>query len=112
MENKFTVIFLKEAREFLWSLSEKDRDKIIFNIDKSKVKNDKELFKKLKGEIWEFRTLYNKSYYRLFAFWDKSEKEDTIVISTHGVIKKTGKMPKSEIEKAERLREKYFKENK
>ena len=66
----------------------------------------------MQDEIWEFRTLYNKSYYRLFAFWDKSEKEDTIVISTHGVIKKTGKMPKSEIEKAERLREKYFKENK
>ena len=54
--NKFDVIFLTEAREFLLELDEKSRDKIIFNIDKSKIKNDNELFKKLKGEIWEFRT--------------------------------------------------------
>ena len=51
--DKFKVIFLTEAREFLLELDEKSRDKIIFNIDKSKIKNDKELFKKLKGEIWE-----------------------------------------------------------
>jgi hypothetical protein len=38
------------------------------------------------------------------------EKNDTVVISTHGQIKKTDKIPKSEIEKAERLREKYFNE--
>ncbi|MFC5626886.1 type II toxin-antitoxin system RelE/ParE family toxin [Algoriphagus winogradskyi] len=70
--------------------------------------NDKELFKKLKGEIWEFRTLYQKTYFRLFAFWDKSDSQDTVVISTHGLIKKTGKIPNSEIEKAERLRINYF----
>ena len=103
---------MDEAKEFLDGLDEKSRDKIVYNVWKSRSTNNNELFKKLQDEIWEFRTLYNKSYYRLFAFWDKSEKEDTIVISTHGVIKKTGKMPKSEIEKAERLREKYFKENK
>ena len=109
---KSRVIFLDEAKEFLDGLDEKSRDKIVYNVWKSRSTINNELFKKLQDEIWEFRTLYNKSYYRLFAFWDKSEKEDTIVISTHGVIKKTGKMPKSEIEKAERLREKYFKENK
>jgi phage-related protein len=38
------------------------------------------------------------------------DKEDTIVISTHGLIKKTEKIPKSEIEKAERLRKNYFDE--
>lgn len=57
----FEVIFLAEARDFLIEIDEKSRDKIIFNIDKSKVKSDSELFKKLKGEIWEFRTLYNKT---------------------------------------------------
>ena len=50
---KFKVLFLTEARDFLLELDEKSRDKIIFNIDKSKVKNDNELFKKLKGEIWD-----------------------------------------------------------
>lgn len=106
--NKFEVVFLTEAREFLLQLDEKSRDKIIFNIDKAKVKNDKELFKKLKGEIWEFRTLFNKTHFRIFSFWDKEVKQQTLVLTTHGIIKKTGKTPEKEIEKAEQLRLKYF----
>jgi len=106
--DKFKVLFLTEAREFLLELNEKSRDKIIFNIDKSKIKNNNELFKKLKGEIWEFRTLYNKTYFRIFAFWDKTEKIETLVLATHGIIKKTGKTPEKEIEKAENIRLRYF----
>lgn len=52
--DKFKVIFLTEAREFLLDLDEKSRDKIIFNIDKAKSQNNNELFKKLNSEIWEF----------------------------------------------------------
>jgi phage-related protein len=105
---KFEVIFLTEARAFLLGLDEKSRTKIIFNIDKAKIKTDNELFKKLKGEIWEFRTLYNKTYFRIFAFWDKENKLDTLVLATHGIIKKTDKTPEKEIEKAEQIRLKYF----
>ncbi len=105
---KFRVQFLEDAKEFLDGLDEKARDKIVYNIWKARSTNDKELFKKLQDEVWEFRTKYNKTYYRLFAFWDKTDKEDTVVISTHGLIKKTDKIPKSEIERAENLREKYF----
>jgi len=76
----------------------------------SRSVNDNELFKKLSGEIWEFRTLYNKQYLRLFAFWDKSSNQNTIVIATHGIIKKTGKTPKEEISRAEDLRIKFFNE--
>ncbi|QQS31405.1 MAG: type II toxin-antitoxin system RelE/ParE family toxin [Sphingobacteriales bacterium] len=76
---------------------------------KARFSNDKELFRKLSDEIWEFRTLFNKTHYRLFAFWDKSEKTDTVVISTHGLIKKIDKTPQSDLDKAERLRKKYFK---
>lgn len=108
MDYRFRVDFLDEAKVFLDSLTEKPRDKIIYNVWKARQINDKELFKKLQDEIWEFRTLYNKKYYRLFAFWDKTDKTDTVVISTHGIIKKTAKTPSSEIEKAERLRQKYF----
>jgi phage-related protein len=107
-EYKFRVLFLEEAKSFMDQLDEKTRDKIVYNIWKSRSTNDKELFKKLQDEIWEFRTKYNKSYFRLFAFWDKTDKSDTVVISTHGLIKKTDKIPKSEIERAENLREKYF----
>lgn len=107
-EYKFRVDFLEDAKQFLDGLDEKAREKIIYNIWKSRSTNDKELFKKLQGEIWEFRTKFNKTYFRLFAFWDKTQKEDTVVISTHGLIKKTGKTPKGEIARAETLREKYF----
>ena len=105
---KFKVEFLEEAIVFLESLEEKVRDKIIYNITKASYINDNELFRKLTDEIWEFRTIYNKSQYRLFAFWDKEEKSKTIVISTHGLIKKTNKTPQEDIEKATRLRKKYF----
>lgn len=105
---KFQVLFLTEAREFLLSIDAKSRDKVIFNLDKAKIKTDNELFKKLKGEIWEFRTLYNKTHYRIFAFWDKEDKQETLVLTTHGIIKKTDKTPEKEIEKAEQIRLKYF----
>ena len=109
---KFRVEFLEDAKEFLDGLDEKARDKVYHNIWKARMTNDSELFKKLQDEIWEFRTKFSKTYYRLFAFWDRTDNQDTIVISTHGLIKKTGKIPKGEIEKAKRLMEQYFTEKK
>lgn len=105
---KFKVEFLEEASVFLNQLDETVRAKIIYNITKARFSKDKELFKKLTDEIWEFRTLYQKTHYRLFAFWDKSENTDTLVISTHGLIKKTDKTPRGDLDKAERLRKEYF----
>jgi len=108
MKAKFDVIFLEQAIEFIEKLDSKTRNKIFYNIDKAKLINDPKLFKKLKDEIWEFRTKYNGIQFRLFAFWDKTEKSETLVISTHGMIKKVSKVPKTEIEKAEKLRVEYF----
>lgn len=108
MEPKFKVEFLDEAIEFLESLDEKTKAKILYNIKLAQYKNDNELFKKLTDTIWEFRTLFNKTYYRFFAFWDKTNKQKTLIISTHGIEKKTGKVPKNEIQKAENLRTNYF----
>ena len=65
---RFEVILLNEIDEFLNSLSKKAREKIIFNIWKAKSILNPELFKKLTENIWEFRTLYQKKYYRLLAF--------------------------------------------
>ena len=112
MIKKFKVRFLGEAKDFLDNLADKPREKIIYNIRKAQITQDKELFKKLNDEIWEFRTLYNKTHYRLFAFWDKIDNIDTIVISTHGLIKKTDKTPPGDIIKAERLRNLYLKQKK
>jgi len=108
MTEKFQVQFLEDAADFLDNLEEKAREKIYYNIKKAQVTNDRELFKKLNNEIWEFRTLFNKTHYRLFAFWDKVGNSETVVISTHGLIKKTDKTPVDDLEKAERLRKLYF----
>ncbi len=107
---KFKVEFLRDVFDFLDQLDAKARDKILFNIDKSKVIDDKKIFKKLNSDIWEFRTLFNKKQYRLFAFWDKSDKKNTIVIATHGIVKKSQKTPGKDIDKAIELMNKYFKE--
>ena len=112
MTEKFQVQFLEEAAAVLNSLDERARDKVIYNIQKARLSNDKELFKKLKDEIWEFRTLFNRTHYRLFAFWDKTGQTETVVISTHGLIKKTDKTPSGELEKAERIRKLYFERKK
>ncbi len=112
MKERFKVKLLKEVFDFLKSLDSKAQDKILFNIDKAKMVNDSDLFKKIDTNVWEFRTLHNKIKYRLFAFWDKSDKENTVVISTHGIIKKTKKTPKKEIEKTDRIRFEYLKSKK
>lgn len=79
----------------------------MFNINKSKYVIDNELFKKLKGsDIWEFRTKYSGSIYRIFAFWDT--ENDTLVVTTHGIIKKTQKTTSKEIKRAEDIRIEYF----
>lgn len=110
MNKLFEIIFLEEAFNFLKKLEYKHSEKIIYNIRKSQTKNDPELFKKLNDEIWEFRTLYQGNHYRLLAFWDKTNAQNTLVISTHGIIKKQSKMPDKEIIKAQKLRVKYFQE--
>jgi phage-related protein len=107
---KFEVEFLQPAVSFLEKLDSKVRKKIIYNIDKSRYMNDPRLFKKLENEIWEFRTNFGNTQYRLLAFWDKQESGDTLVIATHGFIKKVSKVPKKEIDKALALRKKYFNE--
>jgi len=108
MENKFRVDFLGEAIDFMESLDEKSRAKIYYNARKAQIVNDPELFKKLNEFIWEFRTLFKKKYYRLLAFWDKTDNSETLILATHGFVKKTQKTPKSEIEKAEEIRKEYF----
>lgn len=108
MNRKFKIDFLGEATDFVESLDEKTKSKIYHNARKAQVVNDPELFKKLNELIWEFRTLYNKKYYRLLAFWDKTGAEETLVLATHGFVKKSKKTPKSEIERAEEIRKEYF----
>jgi phage-related protein len=108
MTPKFDIELLPEAVEFLENLDAKAREKIYYNIKKAQFINDNELFKKLNDFIWEFRTLYNSKAYRLFSFWDKIEDKETLVVATHGILKKTQKTPPKEIKKAEEIRKQYL----
>ena len=108
LRHGFKVIMSAEVDAFLGTLHEDVRSKIIYNVDK--VANghmDKDLFKKLENtDIWEFRTLYKGIQYRLLSFWDTGS--ETLVVATHGFIKKTQKTPRKEINKAEAIRKIYF----
>lgn len=109
MEQKprFKIVYTEEAIDFLRHLPQKVKAKVVYNIGKSMYVLDNSLFKKLENtDIWEFRTLYNGNAYRLFAFWDT--EEDTLVIATHGMIKKSQRTPLKEIEKAEAKEKEYF----
>jgi phage-related protein len=108
----FQTRFLEQANEFIASLDAKAATKMFYNIDLAEQTNDPKLFKKLKDEIWEFRVRYGSNQIRLLAFWDKSDKKSTLVIATHGFIKKVDKVPGNEIERAKYLRNKYFESKK
>ena len=91
--HKLKVVLTEEAQAFLDAQPFKAQQKIyynIFKVEEGVMKVD--IFNKLENtEIWEFRTLYNGICYRLFSFWDT--EEETLVIATHGIVKKTQKTP-------------------
>lgn len=99
---------MDEASAFVKSLLLKAQEKITYNLKKvERGIQDRDLFKKLEAsEIWEFRTLYGGICYRLFAFWDTDT--DTLIVVTHGIVKKTQKTPFREIRKVEQIRRQYY----
>jgi phage-related protein len=105
------VIVLDEAEDFLDGLDEKARSKVFYNINKTKSGIQGEWFQKMSGteEIWEFRTLLNKTYYRVFAFWHRIAGKETLIVCTNGLVKKTDRTPPGEIERAERIRREFIK---
>ena len=101
---------MEEARDFIESLPRPAANKIYYNIRRVvDGERDADLFKKLTGtKIWESRTLYGNTTYRLFAFWDT--RKEMLVVVTHGIVKKVQKTPHKEIAKAETIMKSYFNE--
>lgn len=104
----FETRFLEEANKFISQLDAKTIRKVFYNIDLAEQTNDPRLFKKLQSDIWEFRTQYAGIQIRLLAFWDKTDGKETLVFATHGFIKKVDKVPSKEIERAVKIKERYF----
>src|SRR5690625_7936095 len=93
----FETVFLEEVKKFLKTLHPKSARKVLYNIDLAEQTNDPRLFKKLKSEIWEFRTKYVGLQVRLLAFWDKTYNKENDVIAAHCYIKKRDKNQTDEI---------------
>jgi phage-related protein len=92
---------------FLENIDPKAAVKLVYNISKAQQITDVRVFKKLKNSnIWEFRAEYGSNEYRLFAFWNI--KQNTFVVCTHGILKKTQKTPQKEIDKAEQIRKQFL----
>ena len=105
----FQTRFLAEADEFIAGLDPKAAKKVLYTIDLAEQTNDPKLFKKLQRDIWEFRTLYGGKKIRLLAFWDKTDRMETLVFFFFFFIKKVDKVPANEIERALKIRANYFK---
>ena len=104
----FETIFLKKTEIFFDTLDKKVVEKILYVIDLAEQTKDPKLFKKINTNIWEFRILSSGLQIRLLAFWDTSKEKQSLVIATHGFIKKTDKVPMREIKKAEKIRSIYL----
>ena len=67
-------------------------------------------FKKLTGteEIWECRIAFGSNAYRIFCFF----AGNSVVVLTHGFVKKSQKTPKTEIEKAQYYRRDFLERRK
>jgi phage-related protein len=111
MSKPIEIFLLPEAENFIDKIEDSARKKLFYAIRKTKIRIYGDWFEKLKGskDIFEFRVKDSNKFFRLFAFWDRSGETETLIICTHGFIKKTNKTPKQEIEKAEIIKENYFK---
>ncbi len=111
MKRGIEIKLLPEAEKYFERLPFKMQRKFASAFDKTKFGYKGEWFKKLKGSdgIFEFRTRDENGFYRLFAFWDKSQDSKTLIIGTHGLHKKTNKTPLAEIKRAQRIKRNYFK---
>ena len=104
----FQTKFLEETDRFIAGFEPKAARKLLYNIDLAEQTNNPKFFKKLQKDIWGFRTSSGGKQIRLLASWDKTEGRETLVLTTHGFIKTVDKVPANEIERAVKLRTKYF----
>jgi len=113
MESIREVIFYKEYfYAFFEPLSSKVKDKIdeilfMFTIIE---RVPTKFFKRIEGVkgLFEIRIEYESNIYRIFCCFDKGN----LVVLFNGFQKKMQKAPKNEIEKAERIMQEYFNEQK
>lgn len=101
---------LEPYKEYFWEfynpLSQKVKDKVdyVLQIVISVEKISTKFFKHLEDGIYEIRIEVGSDIYRIFTFFD----DNKLVILLHGFQKKTQKTPRTEIERAKKIRSDYY----
>ncbi|OFX25526.1 MAG: addiction module toxin RelE [Bacteroidetes bacterium GWA2_31_9] len=115
MAEKFlrnTFVYGNEFWDFYNAQNKTVQDKIDWVIGLVRALNiiPEKFFKHIEGSdgLFEIRIKISSNIYRIFCFFDKG----SLVILLNGFQKKTNKTPKNEIEKAERLKQQYYEEQK
>ena len=102
------IAFGNYYHDFLKTLNEKESRKVKYIIslleteDRMPVKFIRHLNEY--GNLYELRIKYERNIYRVFFIFD----EGKIVVLFHGFHKKSQKTPKTEIEKALKIRREYY----
>jgi len=103
-----TYVYGNEFWDFYYSQNTDIQNKIDWTIGlvRSLRMIPEKFFKHLEGTdgLFEIRVKVGSGIFRIFCFFD----EGNLVILLNGFQKKTDKTPKNEIEKAERLKQRYY----
>jgi phage-related protein len=106
-----TVILYKDYfTDFYQKQHQKVKDKVLwtFRIIETQKKIPTDYFKHMEGTegLYEIRVQQGSDSFRIFCFFD----EGKLIVLTNGFQKKTQKTPKSEIEKALKIKKEYEQE--
>ena len=103
-----TYVYGNEFWDFYYEQKPEVQDKIdwVIGLIRSLRMVPEKFLKHLEGTdgLFEIRVKVGSDIYRVFCFFD----EGNLVILLNGFQKKTDKTPKNEIDKAERLKKKYY----
>ena len=105
-----TYVYGTEFWDFYYAQRPKVQDKIdwVIGLVRTLRLVPEKFFKHLEGTegLFEIRIKLGSNIFRILCFFDEGE----LIILLNGFQKKTDKTPKNEIEKAERLKKRYYEE--
>jgi phage-related protein len=105
------VVFYGEYfRDFYQGLDKKTKQKVDWTINLLETVEHvpEKYFKHLSGTegLYEIRVEFESNIYRIFSFFDAGK----LIVAINGFQKKTNQTPKSEIDKALKIKKQYFNE--
>ena len=102
------VAYRNYYRDFFESLDEGTKEKVLYGLLllKTQERLPAKFVKYLRDGLYELRIEWQSNIYRIFFCYDKGY----IVILFNGFQKKTQKTPEKEINKALKLKQKYYEE--